>query len=401
MDWLVGHEGKNWTVKERFAREYAGLSLQGLLWTAPQGYLLEHLGFGWEYSLSGSLMGLIYYVGAQANLTNVKSTFLDCNISLSEMLWGWFLWFILSAISLSQLVWRSRHFLHKRNPYLGYKPFSRLEILKYESLNRVPFRTAYEILMISLNLLFCCSLMFYELVEQRDMKNKGQKFFGLFTAVLCLNFALGWTWSTRYFHWQIRRIKKAMKRQLAAHSTSSSCSPSSSTSTSTPGTSTPTRTNLRGGQLSRTSKSKKSETLQKPTTTTAARSEGFSVEYGAVRSSETEPLLSWPYSHPDRLSPIKETGSVNAEGDNNRLLLPEGETELGMAYHLQPASTSTALSILWQNIERWVWMDIFVWIRRFIGVVSLANVVLLMIMVVLATYQGWDNPRLMHQCSKG
>ena len=385
-------------MKERFAREYAGLSLQGLLWTVPQGYLLEHLGFGWEYSLSGSLMGLVYYVGAQANLSSVQSTFLDCNISLSEVLWGWFLWFILSTVSLSQLVRRSRRFLHEHNPYLGYKPFSRLEILKYESLNRIPLRTAYEILMISLNLLFCCSLMFYELVEQRDMRNKGQKFFGLFTAVLCLNFALGWTWSTRYIYWQIRKFTKAMKRRSATHSTpvASSSSPSSNISTSTPGTSTP-RTNLRGGQLSRTSKSKKSETLQKPATT-AVRSEA---EYGAVRNSETEPLLSWPYSHPDRLSPIKETGSVNAEGDNNRLLLPEGETELGMAYHLQPASTSTALSILWQNIENWVWMDVFVWIRRFIGVVSLANVVLLMVMVILATYQGWDNPRLMQQCSKG
>lgn len=388
-------------MKERFAREYAGLSLQGLLWTAPQGYLLEHLGFGWEYSLSGSLLGLVYYVGAQANLTNIQSTFLDCNISLSEVLWGWFLWFILSTVSLSQLVRRSRHFLHKHNPYLGYKPYSPLEILKYESLNRTPLRTVYEILMISLNLLFCCSLMFYELVEQKDMKKKGQKFFGLFTAVLCLNFALGWTWSTRYIYWQMRRIKKAMKRQLAAHSASSSSSPPSnaSTSTSTPGLSTP-RTNLRGGQLSRTSKSKKNETLQKPSTP-AARSEGFSTEYGAVRNSENEPLLSWPYSHPDRLSPIKETGSVNAaEGDSNRLLLPEGETDLGMAYHLQPASTSTALSILWQNIEKWVWMDIFVWIRRFIGVVLLANIVFLMVMVVLATYQGWNNPRLMQQCSK-
>jgi hypothetical protein len=71
-----------------------------------------------------------------------------------------------------------------------------------------------------------------------------------------------------------------------------------------------------------------------------------------------------------------------------------------MAYQLQPASASTALSILWQNIENWVWMDIFLWIRRFIGLVSLVNIVLLMVMVVMATYQGWDNPRFMQQCSK-
>ena len=342
-------------------------------------------------------MGLVYYAGAQANLTRLQSTFLDCNISLSEILWGWFLWFVLSTVSLSQLVRRSRRFLHKRNPYLAYKPFSTCEILKYESLNRIPFRAAYEILMLTLNLLFCCSLMFYELVEQRDMRSKGQKFFSLFTAVLCLNFALGWTWSTRYIHWQIRKISRgiAMQRQSPTHSSSvvSSSSPSSSTTT---GSAPTLRTNLRGGQLSRTSKSKKSETLQKPVTD---KNEGYS-EYGAVRD-ETEPLLVWPYSHPDRLSPTQETGSINVEGSNNRLLLPEGETELGMAYHLQPASTSTALLILWQNIENWIWMDVFVWIRRFVGIVSLVNVVLLMVMVVLATYLGWDNPRFMQQCSKG
>lgn len=40
------------------------MSLRGLIWTAPQGYILQLLGFGWEYSLSGSLMGLFYFMGA-------------------------------------------------------------------------------------------------------------------------------------------------------------------------------------------------------------------------------------------------------------------------------------------------------------------------------------------------
>ena len=88
-------------------------------------------------------------------------------------------------------------------------------------------------------------------------------------------------------------------------------------------------------------------------------------------------------------------------GNNNRLVLPEGETELGMTYHLQPASTSTALSILWQNIENWVWMDMFIWLRRFFGIIFVLNIVLLAIVTVMATIQGWHNPRFMQQCSVG
>ena len=145
------------------------------------------------------------------------------------------------------------------------------------------------------------------------------------------------------------------------------------------GPSTP-RTHLRGGQLSR-----KNEPLQKA----VARVKDDSREYGAM-DKDSEPLLAWPYSHPDRLSPTGESGTRNA--GNNRLQLPEGERpDLGMPYHvttIQSASTSTALLILWQNIESWVWMDIFIWIRRLLGIISLLNIALLMVVVVIATVQG-------------
>ena len=344
--------------------------------------MLEHLGFGWEYSLSGSLMGIVYYVGAQANVTSWKSKFVTSNIALSEVLWGWFIWFVLSIVSLSQLVRQSRLRIDKRNPYLGYKPFSRWEVLKYGSLNRTPFRVAYEIFMAILNILYCCSLIFYSLVELKDMRIKGQAFFGLFTAILCLTFMQGWTWGTCYFNWQLKKISKALRRSPMAASP-----PPPPTGPSTP------RTHLRGGQLSR-----KNEPLQKA----VARVKDDSREYGAM-DKDSEPLLAWPYSHPDRLSPTGESGTRNA--GNNRLQLPEGERpDLGMPYHvttIQSASTSTALLILWQNIESWVWMDIFIWIRRLLGIISLLNIALLMVVVVIATVQGWDNPRFMQQCSKG
>ena len=387
LDWLIGRQGENWTVNQRFIREYAGLSVQGLIWTAPQGYLLEHLGFGWEYSLSGSLMGLVYYVGAQVNITSLKSTFLDCNVALSELFWGSYVWFVLSTVSLSQLVRRAHCTIHKRNPYLDYKPFSKWEVLKYESLNRTPFRVAYELFILLLNLLYCCSLIFYELVEQREIQNKGQVFFGLFTAILCLTFTQGWSWSTRYLHWKLKRITKAIQRSNfnASQTTSSVSSPPP------PGNSTQ-KTNLRGGQLTR--ERNKNEALQKA----AARAKGFK-DYGAMIN-ESEPLLTWPYSHPDRLSPTNDRDT--ASGRNNRLQLPEGELEHETMTHnnIQRASASMAILVLWQNIEKWVWMDIFVWIRRLFGIISLLNVLLLIVMVVTATVQGWDSPRFMQQCGK-
>ena len=353
------------------------MSLRGLLWTAPQGYLLELFGFGWEYSVSGSLMGLVYYVGSQANLTGLTSRFLDSNIAFSELMWGWLVWFVLTVVSLSQLVRRARLKIHRRNPYLGYKPFSHWEVLKYESLNRIPFRIAYEIFMIILNVLYCCSVVFYALVEQKDMRNKGQTFFGLFTAVLCLTLTQGWRWGTCYLNWQLKKLSKKLRRR----STVGSTSPPSGVGTSTP------KAFFRRGQLSRNKA--KHEPLQKAV---ARVGDG----YGSIKGA-SEPLLSWPYSHPDRLSPTEDEENINAA--STRLRLPEGDSELGVSYHLQPASTSTALLILWRNIENWVWMDIFIWIRRFLGIVFVLNTLLTTLVVVAATIQGWHNPRFMQECS--
>ena len=41
-------------------REFAGLTLHGLVWTFPSGYLLHHMGYGWEYALSGGAMSHLH-----------------------------------------------------------------------------------------------------------------------------------------------------------------------------------------------------------------------------------------------------------------------------------------------------------------------------------------------------
>ena len=342
-------------------------------------------------------MGLVYYVGSQANMTSLKSTFLNGNnIALSECLWGWFIWFVLSIMSVSQLVKRARVKIYRRNPYLGYKPFSHWEVLKYESLNRLPFRIAYEVFILVLNLIFCCSVMYYELVEQRDLQNKGQIFFGLFTAVLCLTFTQAWSWSIRYLRYQLQKASKATSSKetpQCAHAMRSQ--PSQHATPNRPGPTTP-RTNQREGQLTRARH--KREPIQKAVDRVKEEYDG--------EMNENEPLLTWPYSHPDRLSPIREGESRNeggggggGGGGGNRLQLPEGETEYGMTYKVQPATTSTALLILWQNIEKWVWMDMFIWIRRLFGIITCLNILVLLVVIAAATVQGWGNPRFLQMCS--
>lgn len=360
FDWLLGRQEVNWTFDPRFVREYSGMSLRGLVWTAPQGYVLQQLGFGWEYSLSGSLMGIFYYVGTKTNLTMIKSAafhrVLDEGIPCSEVYWGWWIWFVLFMCSLAQVVRRVRVWVYCRNQRLGFEPFSKWEIIKYESLNRSLFRGAYEIFMTFFNVLLWCSLSFYSLVVQKDQRNKGQTFFGLFTAILLLTFTQGWVWSVAYQSWQTRRRTKAQRNAQQQ------------------------RTRSNAGRM-------KTGSHYERSIPRAANLE--EVEAAAAASSnsgsETTPLLSWPYSHPDRVSP---TGGryQNSHGP---------PPELHMQVEL--ATTSTAFLIIWPRIERWVWMDVFILMRRVIGLVSVLSTILTVVVTVIATWWGWHSPRFMQE----
>ena len=340
------------------------MSLRGLIWTAPQGYILEQLGFGWEYSLCGSLMGYVYYLGAKSNLAQLhdetlKQSFLDSTIAVSEILWGWFMWFALIISSLSQLEYRIQKWMYKHNPYLGFDPNSTYNTLLYRSLNRCLFRFLYDVFMLMLTIIYCCSLVFYSLVEQTDVPNKGQTFFGLFTAILCLTFSLGWQLGTVYVNWKMKRKAKQQNNNSWMQ--------------------TPPRRNIqqpRNSPLVRNRQEifKRSRAQKQDFDSPTPQTNNMNA------SLETEPLLSWPYSHPDRVS--------SPQG----LSLPEGSPVQIQLNHGR-GSTTTALLILWPNIETWVYLDVFIWIRRLIGVLSVLCIVHNIVLSVIAIVWGWNSAR--------
>ena len=318
------------------------MSLRGLVWTAPQGYALQQLGFGWEYSLSGSLMAVVYYIAhytpspSDPNVWNVFSS----GIPYAEYYWGWWIWFVLMVSCLSQLVRRIRIGIYRRNQYLGFKPYSVCEKIKYESLNRFLTRATYELLMFGFNALLSCSLVFYSLVAQSDVKNKGMTFFGLFTDILFLTFIQGWVWNILYLRWRIRRAHKAAQGRRYHPSN--------------------------GNRHNSTAAPRISDLDQLETVT------------------ETQPLLS---SRAERLT-LPDQGNPDSSAETF-----EGHVQI------LPATSSNACLILWPGIERWVWVDVFIWMRRLIGLVSMASAIFTLFLTVIATVWDWHTPRFDPSCN--
>lgn len=366
FDWILGRQEANWTMSQRFIREYAGMSLRGLIWTVPQGYLLERFGFGWEYSLSGSLMGLVYYVGAQTDTSALPhQAFFVQGIAAAEVYWGWWMWFVLSMVSLSQLVRRWQLWVYRKNPYLGLRPYSSWESIKYLSLNRPICRLSYEFFVCVFNIILCCSIMFYSLIEQTDVRNKAQTLFGVLTAVLLLCFSQGWVWSLLYLNLQLKKLAKKAK------------------------TSNKQEKNFANGSQPRSSLNPSSDTVFRNTSSHVDNLDRYEAT-AAVVNGETQPLLSWPYSHPDRVSPTGER--------INTLKLPEGNPSVSKHVHhvMQPPATSTACLILWPSINKWLWLDVFVLMRRLIGLVSFLSTILTLVLTVIAVIWDIDSPRFVH-----
>ncbi len=369
FDWIVGRQGANWTMGHRFVREYAGMSLRGLIWTAPHGYVLERLGFGWEYSLSGSLMGLVYYVGSNTDTSGLPNqAFFNHGTAAAEVYWGWWMWFMLSMVSLSQLVRRGQVWVYKKNPYLGTRPYSSWENIKYLSLNRPIFRLSYEFFMFVFNFILCSSLIFYSLIEQTDIRNKAQTFFGLFTGVLMLCFSQGWVWSLLFLNIQLKRLAKKARNS-------------------------PEQEHLQNGN-SQTYDIRKSLSPSLSTGYQRNPSHGNNLDRyettAAVISGETQPLLSWPYSHPDRVSPTGER--------INTLKLPEGNPSVSRHAHhvIQSPSIATAFLILWPSVNKWLWLDVFVLMRRLIGLASFLSTLLTIVLTAIAIVWDIESPRFMH-----
>ena len=203
FDWALGRSEINWTYHQNFMREYTGMSLRGLLWTGPAGYALNMLGLGWHYSLSGSWMGLVYYLGGKTPDWDIDYAERNLNgqIAWSELYWGWWVWFILELTCISYVIQAVRKRFGASN--------TRNDAL---NLIHIFWSGCYEMLMFIINIIFACSVGFYQLVQQKDMKNKGQTFFGLFTAVLFLMFAQSFNWG----YWWNSYHSNHEKRRLAS-----------------------------------------------------------------------------------------------------------------------------------------------------------------------------------------
>ncbi len=369
FDWLLGMQPYNFTINQRFVREYSGMSLRGLAWTLPQGYALEQLGFGWEYSLTGTVMPLLYYIGANSNTTHVHGhrmrDFVSGGLAVSELMWGLWVWFALIVACVSQAVRRVRIWIHQRNPNLGgFKPFDTYEKVKYESMNRPVLRIFYDGFVIVVTILYIFSLIYYSLIVQNDVRNKGQTFFGLLAAALFLVFAQAWLWGLRYKSFRRKRRARLLRGR--------------------------TRTNnaIYDGSVQVSVDQDQGNPELARTTCLAASElehcEGLhSPPEGAGSSSpsrrERRPVLSWPYSHPDRLSPTEE----------------QRQQVLDMSERLYPqvsASRST-LIMLWIRIEEILWMDAFIFARRAVGVITLVCTIFSVLITITGTIIGWSSPR--------
>lgn len=362
FDWLLGRQGQNWSVNERFVREYSGMSLRGLVWTLPQGYALEQMGFGWEYSLTGSVMPLVYYMGAKMNTTHVHGhpmkKLMDGTIAVSELLWGVWVWFVLIVACLAQAVRRARIWIYKRNPSVSFRPFSTCEVVKYESLNRPILRGFYEGVVVALTVVFCFTVAFYSLVEQPDLRIKGQTFVGLFTGFLFLVSSQAWMWGTRYSAFLLKRHARKMRGRTRTNNAIYDCRAESPKAAAD------------SPQLARTTSLASDEDAMALSNSIAPSSE----EPPRVRQNRS-PVLSWPYSHPDRLSPTGE----------------QRQQVLDMSEH--GVSSRSTFMVVWLLLEKYVWLDLFIYARRTIGVVSLICTIFSTLITITAMIVGWGSPR--------
>ena len=338
------------------------MSLRGLAWTAPQGYLLQLLGFGWEYSLSGSLMGFFYYLGSRTPVethTTHFSHMFGAHTAYAEYYWGTWIWFVLIVCSLSQIVRRMHVWIFSKKEYLGFRPFSTWEKVKYESLNRSFSRALYEGFMLFFNLLLMCSLVFYSLVVQEDVRNKGMTFFGLFVDIILLTFLQGWSYKLIYLKLKHRWTLRRRAGQVSVN---------------TPG----------GGALP--------PLFHSPRASPRIPDLDNLETAAAIASGENKPLLGWnngqnssPYSHSPSLD--RHVGG-DSPVDQYRPHLQMGTVE--------PATTTTAVLILWPTIEKWVWLDVFIWTRRLIGLVSIVATTVALVTCTTALFWNFETRRYLH-----
>ena len=291
------------------------MSLRGLLWTAPAGYALNVLGLGWHYSLAGSWMGLVYYLGGKTPDwdTDYAKRNLNGQIAWSELYWGWWVWFVLELACVSYVIITIRKHLGARNT-----------CSPAVNLLRTFWCTCYELLIFIINIIFACSVGFYQLVQQKDMKNKGQTFFGLYSGVLFLAFVQAFNWGYWWNRYHGRRQKSRLVRSGSASTINNSADNA---------------------------------------------------------SNETTPLLPWPQSHPNA---NQSNGAIN--NTTSQISHTDNDGNSSRQYWC---------SSVWTRLEMFIYLDGFISLRWFLGVLSALHTIMVLLMFILCVIMDIDSPRLM------
>jgi len=115
FDWLIGHECKGITATRSWFHELLGMSLLGFLYTVPTGSWLYCFGYGWEFLLSGCVIGAIYELGHSFPPSGFEG------IEVAQALWGAWFWMVLVVSILGRIKTHRRPqvpFLNKKKMYL-------------------------------------------------------------------------------------------------------------------------------------------------------------------------------------------------------------------------------------------------------------------------------------------
>lgn len=174
FDWLIGREEEGWPQVKVFYHNFAGMALRGLAWTAPQGYILYHMGYGWQFSMTGCLMSTPYAFGWSLQ----SYWWMAAGQPWSETIWGYWIWVVSITTALAGLLERLRE-NHSRSGHGHLTPNYLSSFITNRSL-----AILFEVWNVLLTIIFLCSTVFYSLTQQRDTRNKAQTFFGMFTVTL-------------------------------------------------------------------------------------------------------------------------------------------------------------------------------------------------------------------------
>lgn len=85
FDWLVGSVGSSWSFDWRWTRDLAGLSMHGVLQSAPVGLWLLLFGYGWEVLAAGALMGPCYLLGT---VCMTPAGAFGAGLACGQLVWG-------------------------------------------------------------------------------------------------------------------------------------------------------------------------------------------------------------------------------------------------------------------------------------------------------------------------